>query len=179
MACVQQLLSRAANIVFLYLLVYRGLLSPLTYRSSPLSLGHVKTFIMSLAYSQSSCSIHGVFMACSYPHNTKITHFCQNFAFLLGLLPACSAYQPPQYIFSGYALSGYRSFRKSLHSVVPCFPLACPLPYRASLLTLGNIQEILTLLSLTRSLIISLGTNSQKSARREVKQFDTRPTAGS
>ena len=95
-------------------------------------------------------------MVCSYPHNGIIILFCQNFAFLLGLPPSRSAYQPPQYIFSGYALSGYRSFRKSLHSVVPCFPLAFPLPYRASLLTLGNIQEILTLLSLTRSLIISL-----------------------
>lgn len=48
---------------------------------------------------------------------------------------------------SGYALSGYRRFRKSLHSVVPCYPLACPF----------------------RLPLISLATNCQKSVRREVK----------
>ena len=42
---------------------------------------HLSRFFTSIScYVYHSCSIHGVFMVCSYPHNTKITQFCQNFA---------------------------------------------------------------------------------------------------
>ena len=60
-------------------------LSPVTElrRNSCGSAAHLYRFFTSYpCYVYHSCSIHGVFMVCSYPHPTKITQFCQYFALI-------------------------------------------------------------------------------------------------